>query len=417
MTTPVRRSPAMDRVAVAGDAAALDDRGRRAGARARRGDLLEGRAADEVAGLVELDDPAQAGLERVRRRGRARCRRAACRLEPERVAGARGRPGTPSAPRDRRRAARPTARRVRRRLDEDLEAVLAGVAGPGDQRRDPGDVCPRRSRSSAARRGRRRSAARGPRPSAGPGRRRGRSRASGRRGRPRTRRAARPGRRDTTCGVAGVGDDQEPLVGEPVDDQVVDDPAVRRRRSSSSGRARSPSAGGFVTSGRGEGRRRRPGPRRTARPCATGRTGRPARGRRGAPRGSPLYWTGISQPPNSISRAPSASCALVERASGGSARLERRRSRRGLGRGRGVASAGAGRDAAARRRGRRAPARSRTSASSARLVEVDPADLRRTRGRGGRGRRRSAPSGSSGRSCGCACRAGRTSTRSSRAGR
>ena len=40
------------------------------------------------------------------------------------------------------------------------------------------------------------------------------------------RRSARAS--ETTCGVAGVGDDHEPVLGEAIDDQVVDDAAVGR---------------------------------------------------------------------------------------------------------------------------------------------------------------------------------------------
>ena len=49
-------------------------------------------------------------------------------------------------------------------------------------------------------------------------------------------------------GVAGVGDDEEALRPEPVDDQVVDDRRRPARRSSSTGRGPSARAGGFVTS-------------------------------------------------------------------------------------------------------------------------------------------------------------------------
>ena len=91
-------------------------------------------------------------------------------LEPERVAGAQadGLQAVLGARLDERvpELARAVA------FDEHLEAVLAGVAGPRDERRDAGDACPRRSRSSGARRGRHRSAAAGSRPTAGPGPRR-----------------------------------------------------------------------------------------------------------------------------------------------------------------------------------------------------------------------------------------------------
>ena len=89
-----------------------------------------------------------------------------------------------------------------------------------------------------------------------------------------------------------------------------------------------------------------------------------------------LYWTGMSQPPNSISRAPSSRCASVsgrdvdrrlERVGHGAASAERRRRGRPTGR-RPVRRA-------RRPSARRARARSRRSASSRRVVEPDPADL------------------------------------------
>ena len=139
------------------------------------------------------------------------------------------------------------------------------------------------------------------------------------------------------------------------------------------------------------------------------RSNRPARSRtaRCSSR-MPVYWTGISQPPNSISRAPSArwmsmsavswSCSL------GARRRRRRRSRRGQpGAPRGPAAAEA-------RRGRRRRARARSRSSAGRAPRrTGPSAPARTRGRGATGRRRSAPSGSSGRSCGSGCRPGRTS--------
>ena len=114
----------------------------------------------------------------------------------------------------------------RPRLDEHLEAVLAGVAGPGDEGRDAGDGALGDRVVAQARRGRRRSAAR--RTSIGPraldGEQPGRQRAVVEH---RLERDEALGERvGDDRGVAGVGDDQEPRVGQAVDDQVVDDPAV-----------------------------------------------------------------------------------------------------------------------------------------------------------------------------------------------
>ena len=100
-----------------------------------RGDSLQRRAAHEVTRLVELDDATQARLRRASCRDRARCRRAACR---PRAAACRARPG--------RRARSPIGRaglQQRRprpsgaasHVDEQLEAVLTGVAGARDPRR------------------------------------------------------------------------------------------------------------------------------------------------------------------------------------------------------------------------------------------------------------------------------------------
>ncbi len=185
--------PGEDRVAVPGDPAAADDEADEATARPLGGDPLEGRPADEVAGLVELDHPAETGVVRADGRIEVVAVERHPRLEPERVARAqpdRHQPvrsagveqGVPQldpparsrrTPRSRPRRCSRSGRRARRS-------------------RPPG---PRRSRSSAARRGRCRSAGRGCRASAGPGWRPGRSPGSGRRGSPGTRRSARPGGR------------------------------------------------------------------------------------------------------------------------------------------------------------------------------------------------------------------------------
>ena len=85
--------------------------------------------------------------------------------------------------------------------------------------------------------------------------------------------------------VRRVGDDHEPVLGEAVDDQVVDDPAVRgadhRVVGTPDGERRR-----IGDQRRRQGLRRPRGPRRRARPCATGRTGPRPTARRDAPRGS-----------------------------------------------------------------------------------------------------------------------------------
>src|SRR4029079_6386517 len=97
---------------------------------------VEGRPAHEVPRLVQLDDPPETGLVRVRRRVELVAVEGHPGLEPERVAGtepdrgdalvlARFHQGIPEL-------GGPG------RVDEDLEAVLAGVAGAGDEGRDPG---------------------------------------------------------------------------------------------------------------------------------------------------------------------------------------------------------------------------------------------------------------------------------------
>ena len=118
-----------------------------------------------------------------------------------------------------------------------------------------------------------------------------------------------------------------------------------------------------------------------------------------------MYWTGISQPPNSMSLAPSCFVRCEAERRLRAWRL-RRRSRRRSSAGSVQAEPGACGD-------QRALGLERQD--RARLVERDPADLVELVVVARRGRRRPAPSGSSGRSCGSACRIGRSRTRSSRA--
>ncbi len=187
------------------------------------GALLEGRAADEVAGLVELDHPAKAGVER----GEAGSELVAVErhpgLEPERVpCGQAGRyqpvtgAGLGQCRPDRLGVLAP---------GEQLEAVLARVARPrqqdfpaGDGRRVAGVIL-HRTQISVGQRSedlRRVRALKGDqRILVGPVRDLG------------TRAGPVGQRLDDDIGVGGVGDDKELAVGKPVDDQVVEDSAVR----------------------------------------------------------------------------------------------------------------------------------------------------------------------------------------------
>ena len=133
-----------------------------------------------------------------------------------------------------------------------------------------------------------------------------------------------------------------------------------------------------------------------------------------------LYWTGMSQPPNSISRAPSSRWVSVSGRD-----VDRRLERVGHGAASAEAEPAGGTSAvvapgpagsgelggrprdegALGLEGQHRRPRRRTGSSGP----------RRTRDRDGPGRRRSDPSGSSGRSCGCACPTGRRCTRSNRA--
>ena len=208
-----------------GDAAALDREADEAAAGAVPGHALQRCAAHEIAGLVELDDPALAGLEGIRGPVELVAVERHAGLEAERVA-------RPQAHRD--HAAGPA--RVEERvpqlagaavLDEDLEAVLAGVARPRHERRDAGDVALRdgvvaRAARSTSVSGRTISSERGPwtamsavasapvvqdGPAAGD---------------PLRQRVAHD------LAVAGIGDDEVALLAQPIDDQVVEDAAVRR---------------------------------------------------------------------------------------------------------------------------------------------------------------------------------------------
>src|SRR3954447_26000378 len=127
----------MDRIPMAGDPAAAHHEADEPPGDAVAGRLLERGTADEVAGLVELHDAGQVRLERVRLEIELVPVERHAGLEPERVPGAQP---------DRRKAVRGAGGHHSvpelpgpARVDEDLEPVLAGVAGPGDEGRNAGD--------------------------------------------------------------------------------------------------------------------------------------------------------------------------------------------------------------------------------------------------------------------------------------
>ena len=99
--------------------------------RAVAGDLLERAAADEVARLGELDDAPQPGLVGVGVEVELVAVERHAGLEPERVA--RAEPDRQPAGRPDRVEQRVPERHRVGRVDEELEAVLAGVPGPGDR--------------------------------------------------------------------------------------------------------------------------------------------------------------------------------------------------------------------------------------------------------------------------------------------
>ena len=134
VTTPVgagRGGGREERVAVAGDAAlAQHEAHERPRERPRQG-RLQGRPADEVARLVQPDDPAQARFERVHGPVELVAVEGHAGLQAQRVAGTQPDRHEPDAP-----------ARLHQRVPqgrggvprhEQLEAVLAGVAGPGEQ--------------------------------------------------------------------------------------------------------------------------------------------------------------------------------------------------------------------------------------------------------------------------------------------
>ena len=191
-------------------------------------------------------------------------------------------------------------------VDEQLEAVLAGVAGARDPGVRAGDVALRdgvvlqRAPRSTSVSGARMAARVGPWIAMSDVRSEASSkgRPEGGRGAPRS---GGHGRR-----VRGVGHHQEALLRDAVDDQVVDDAAVLGARSSSSGRGRRHESRRIAHQGVGQAPRRRRGRSTQSSPMCD-RSKRPAL-RRTARCSSmmPVYWTGISQPAKSMRRAPSA---------------------------------------------------------------------------------------------------------------
>src|SRR5207253_1745914 len=126
-----------DRVAVAGDAAAAHDEPDQLLRRTVPGDLLERRPAYEIGRLVELHDSPQPSLERIGLGVELIAVERHPRFEPEGVArsqAARDHAAFPAGVQEARPHVRGTAP-----LDEDLEAVLARVARPRDERGDTRD--------------------------------------------------------------------------------------------------------------------------------------------------------------------------------------------------------------------------------------------------------------------------------------
>ena len=191
--------------------------------------------------------------------------------------------------------------------------------------------------------------------------------------------------------VGRVGHDQEALVGDAVDDQVVDDPAVVGADHAVV-RAAVGEPRRVADQRGGEPGRRRPGPLTQTSPMCD-RSNSPARSRtaRCSSR-MPAYWTGISQPAKSISRAAERAVSLDQRG------LEQLAA---VGCVRAVESASCV-DSGRRQRLLDDLALGREAHQLARLVDRHPADLVElvvvvVQAAAGR-----LPSGSSGRSCGCA---------------
>ena len=179
--------------------------------------------------------------------------------------------------------------------------------------------------------------------------------------RPEPARSARPAASLTSGALPALATTRKRSSAEPVDDQVVEDPAVggadHRVVGAADGERRR------VRDERARpGRRPPPAPRRTARPCATGRTARPARGRPDAPRGSRRTGAAsASRRTRSAWRRARWWRSASGRACGRVGARSRGRPRSALGRrgsGRGARSAPPGLAAA-----RRGPARSRRSAA------------------------------------------------------
>ena len=190
-----------------------------------RGDPLEGRTPHEVVRLVELHHAPEPGVIWVRLAIELVAVERHPGLESERVPRAEAHRnavgGLDGAQQHVPELDRPAG------LDEDLEAVLARIAGSRDEGRDPGHLALRDGVVAQGRQvdpGQRGEDRDGPRPL--DGQQAGRERAVVE-DRPEAGQALGERIRDDGR-IAGVGDDQEPLLGQAIDDEVVDDAAVGR---------------------------------------------------------------------------------------------------------------------------------------------------------------------------------------------
>ena len=275
LTTPTCSLAGQDRVAVAGDAGALDqERGQLLG-RALGAGLGDGLGAEEAGRLHAA--PAEAGLDRVALGAELVAVQREADLEPQGVAGAEPAgddAGVEQLGPDRRRHLG---------VQQQLDPVLAGVAGAADQRRaaadpDVGDAHPRRQLDPEgagedgagvrALDGEHRVAvgdvADDDVEPAAP--------------------AAEPG--EVGLVVGGVGDDQVAVAAEPVGEEVVDDAAVLLAEARVLGAA-DLELGDVVGEHQLQEGRARPAPRPRPRPYGRRRTSPHASAPPSAPPGSP----------------------------------------------------------------------------------------------------------------------------------
>ena len=205
-------------------------------------------------------------------------------------------------------------------VEQELDAVLARVAGAADERLGAGDA--RASPCASAAAARRRPARRRSRaPRALHGEHRVVVDRVGDLGVEAAGVLREPG--EVALVVGGVGDRQVAVVGEPVGEQVVEDAAVLAAEAPSTARRR-PRASRRRWRAAAAGAPRRSGPARSrSRPCARRRRRRRRCAPRGARRRTPSYCTGISQPANGTSlrargdvRARRGGCASSAAAAG-----------------------------------------------------------------------------------------------------